>query len=314
MENTTSKVPGISGDAPAPRTVPEKKAKAVADKRVTPASRMAKLARSASARGFMWTAFYNLYAAAVVEGDKPAGFQLADVLIALRPTHPLPELEEAFRLALDVPWTRPASLTRPIVDYLMLDRRVERVTEDLALSLDDLDATVSHLAASELFAALLQTCVASDLRLERLLMALRDHLLAVAPTTPGAMRLAALIATQANMVEYLWPYATGPIETTATPGNTPPPITGARALLNSMFRAPTATEIGAIESIAADPAISCLLARVRDDPAVQTRHRDEIERAAVCLGTSALDRRDQPLSCTRWIKAPLTPRKLPLAV
>src|SRR5262245_25191261 len=73
-------------------------------KRATPAARMAKLARAARARGYHWTAFYSLYAAAVVEGDREAGFQLADVLIALRPTQMLPEIDEAFRLALETPW------------------------------------------------------------------------------------------------------------------------------------------------------------------------------------------------------------------
>jgi SAM-dependent methyltransferase len=276
---------------------------------------MAKLARLARARGFHWTAFYNLYAAAVVESDKDSGFQLADVLGLLRPTHPLPEVDEAFRLALDTPWTRPASLTRPIVEYLMLDRRVQRCTEEgLDLSADDLDAAAAHLAQNDLFATLLQTTVASDMRLERLLIVLRDHLLAVAPSTPGMLRLAALIATQANLVEYLWPFTAGSVAQQVTQSCPPPPVTGARALLNSMFRPPNVAEIGAIESISADPAIACLLQRVRDEPALQTRQRDEIERVAVSLGTSALERHATPQSCPRWIKEPLVPNQVPVAL
>jgi hypothetical protein len=41
-----------------------------------------------------------------------------------------------------------------------------------------------------------------------------------------------------------------------------------------MFRPPNAAEIAAIESIAVDPAIACLLERVRDEPVLTTRHRD----------------------------------------
>src|SRR5262249_17686273 len=147
---------------------------------------------------FLWTAFYNLYAAAVIEGDPGAGYQLAEVLIALRPTHALPEVDEAFRLALRTPWARPASLTRPIVDYLLLDHCLASVAEDTDHSLEELDAAAQYAAGNELFAVLVQTSVVNDLRMQRLLIALRDHLLGVAPPTPGALRLAALLATQAN--------------------------------------------------------------------------------------------------------------------
>ncbi|HYS11810.1 MAG TPA: class I SAM-dependent methyltransferase, partial [Burkholderiaceae bacterium] len=283
-------------------------------KRATPAARMAKLARLARARGFLWTAFYNLYAAAVIEGDQEAGFQLADVLIAFRPSEVLPEVDEAFQLALRTPWTRPASLTRAIVDYLLLDPRVEQITEEVNLSTDDLDLAAGVLARNELFATLLQTSVANDLRLERLLIALRDHLLAVAPSTPGALRLAALLATQANLVEYLWPYTTGPIEAQTTHDRPLQPVTSARALLNCMFRPPNGAEINAIELIAADPAISCLLERVRDEPILHTRCRDELERTAVCLGTSAVNGHNGSRSGARWVKEPFAPRKVPLAV
>jgi SAM-dependent methyltransferase len=282
-------------------------------KRTTPAARMVQLARLARARGHLWTAFYNLYAAAVVEGDPGAGRQLAEVLNSLHAAQPMAEVEEALVLALRTPWARPASLTRTIVDYLMLESSVEQVAEGINLSTDDLDAAIDHLSRNQLFATLLQTSVASDLRLERLLMFLRDHLLAVAPATPGAMRLAALIATQAYLVEYLWPYTVGPVDEPNQDG-TLPPITSARALLNSMFRAPGAAEIVAIEAVAVDQAISCLLERVRDEPLSHTRYRDEIEAAAVSLGTSAIDPRGGPRPCPRWVNEPSAARVLPLAV
>src|SRR5262249_44417218 len=157
-------------------------------------------------------------------------------------------------------------------------------------------------AGNELFAALLQTAVVSDLRMERLMIALRDHLLVVAPATPGALRLAALLATQASLTEYLWPFTTGPVDAQAGRSGVTPPIPSARALLNIMFRPPTRAEISAIESIAADPAVDCLLARVRDEPVEHTRHRDEIERAAVSLGTTASEQHDAQRSCVRWFK------------
>jgi len=313
MESTTGNTAGATSEKTAHALLNTGPA-AGTTTRATPAARMAKLARLARARGFLWTAFYNLYAAAVIEGDKEAGFQLADVLIALRPTQVLPEVDEAFQLALCTPWTRPAALTRSIVDYLLLDPRVELITEEARLSTDDLDAAAALLARNKLFAALLQTSVANDLRLERLLIALRDHLLAVAPSTPGALRLAALLATQANLVEYLWPYTTGPMSAQRIHDRPLPPVTSARALLNCMFRPPNGAEINAIELIAADPAISCLLERVRDEPILHTRCRDELERTAVCLGTSAVDRQDGLRSGARWVKEPFAPRKVPLAV
>jgi SAM-dependent methyltransferase len=315
MESTTGNTTGIPAGTSVVRTLTKTVTNDRAAKpRVSAAARMAKLARLARARGFLWTAFYNLYAAAVVEGDNDAGFQLAEVLLGLRPTHALSEIDEAFLLALSTPWARPATLTRAIVDYLLLDRRVERLAEDVTLSLDDLDAAAAHLANNELFASLLQTSIASDLRLERVLVQLRDHLLAVAPATPGAMRLTALIATQAHMMEYLWPYSVGPIDLRTNAGGCLAPVTAARALLNSMFRQPNATEIRAIESIAADPTIACLLERVRDEPALLTRNRDELERAAVSLGTVAVEPQSGPKSCQRWIKEPTAARRLPLAV
>ena len=308
------KSPGSTGnarsdtDAAVTGRAPER-----APKKVTPVTRMVQLARLARARGHLWTAFYNLYAAAVVENDAEAGRQLAEVLMSLHAAQPMAEVAEAFTRALCTPWVRPAALTRSIVDYLMLEPCVEQIAEAINPSTDDLDAAVEHLSQNRLFAALLQTSVASDLRLERLLIFLRDHLLAVAPATPGAMRLAALIATQANLVEYLWPYTVGPVDEPVSDG-TQPPITSARALLNSMFRPPGAAEIAAIESIAADPSISCLLERVRDEPLAHTRQRDEVERAAVSLGTSALDHRDGPRACQRWVKEPGIARALPLAI
>ena len=278
------------------------------------AEQAARLALLARARGFPWTAFYYLFSAAVAAGDRNAGFRLAEVLLALRPTHALPELDEAFRLALCTPWARPTSLTRVVVDYLMLDRRLERLVEDAGPSSDELDAAVELLAGNELFGTLLQVATVCDLRMERLLRVLRDHLLTVAPSKPGAMRLAALLATQANLTEYVWPYTSGPVETRSAQSDATPPMTGARALLNSMFRPPSAVEINAVESVAADPAISCLLQRVRDEPTVRTRLRDEIERAAVMLGRRTAAGEDAPRSCLRWFKEPLAPRRLPLPV
>ena len=300
-----------------PDTAPASLAQREADgaaKRASAAARMAKLARVARGRGFLWTAFYNLYAAAIIEGDPQAGFQLAEVLSALRPMHAVPELDEAFRLALRTPWARPASLTRAIVDYLLLDRRLESVTEEAYHTPEELDAAAQYLAGNELFCALLQTTVVNDLRMVRVLITLRDHLPFLAPPTPGALRLAALLATQANLTEYLWPYTEGPVEVATTARGAMPPVTSARALLNSMFRPPNAAEINAIESIAADSAIDCLLARVRDEPALCTRHRDALERAAVSLGTSASEPHDTPRSCARWFKEPYAPQRLPLAV
>jgi hypothetical protein len=275
---------------------------------------MAKLARLAHARGYLWTAFYNLYAAAVVEGDREAGFRLAEVLIELHPTHALAEVDEAFGLALRAPWARPASLTRPVVDYLMLDWRVECATEDTHLSTDDLVVVAERLANRELFVALLQTSVVSDLRLERLLIVLRDHLAAAASLTPSEMRLAALLATQAYLVEYLWPDKVGPVETQAAQSGGPSPVTAGRALQNSLFRPPTAAEVSAIEAMEGDPVISFLLERVRDEPARHARHREEIERVAVGFRACTLDGHDEPMSCTRWVTQPFAPRTLPLAV
>jgi SAM-dependent methyltransferase len=91
-------------------------------------------------------------------------------------------------------------------------------------------------------------------------------------------------------------------------------VTGARAVLNAMFRPPSAAEINAIESIAADPAVSCLLERLRDEPVLRTRRRDELEHAALSLGTASAEWRDAPRSCPRWFKEPFAPRALPPAV
>lgn len=312
-ETTNATAGALRNPDIAPALVDQREAED-APKRASPAERMAKLARLARARGFLWTAFYNLYAAAIIEGDRGAGFQLAEVLIALRPRHALPELDEALRLALRTPWAPPALLTRAVVDYLLLDHRLESVAEDAYHSAEELDAAAQYLAGNELFGALLQTSVVNDLRMVRLLIALRDHLLVLAPPTPGALRLAALLATQANLTEYLWPYTKGPVEAPATGPGATPPVTSARALLNSMFRTPNAAEINAIESIAVDSAIDCLLARVRDEPALCTRHRDALERGAVSLGTSAAEPPDTPRTCARWFKEPRAPHKLPLAV
>jgi SAM-dependent methyltransferase len=277
-----------------------------------PTARSAPTTWRAPAHGFPSPAFFGLYRAAV-EGNQQAGFRLARILVALRPTHALPELDEALRLALRAPWARPASLSHAITDYLLLDERVARVVEEASPCSNDLDTAVEVLASNELFAALLQASVVCDLRMERLSIALRDHLLAIAPCRPGALRLAALIATQANLAEYLWPYATGPIEIPAgRRGMTS--LTSARALLNSMFRAPSASEVNAIEAIAADPAVSYLLERLRDELALRTRRRDELEQMAVSLGTAPAGRHDAPRSCPRWFKEPFAPRRLPPAV
>lgn len=284
-----------------------------AAKRPAATAKRMQLARLARARGHLWTAFYNLYAAALAEGDSGAGWQLAEVLNALNPARPLAEVDEAFELALRTPWIRPSALTRATVDYLMLEPSVELAAEGIGLLAADLDAAVEHLAGNRVFAALLQICVASDLRLERLLVFLREHLLTVDPTTPGAMRLAALIATQANLVEYLWPRTVGRVDEPAH-GTAHAPVTAARALMNSMFRAPGLAEIAALESLEADPAIACLLERVRDEPLSKTRHRDEIERAAVSLGTSALECRGAAWVAPRWVKEPMIARRLPLAI
>jgi SAM-dependent methyltransferase len=273
---------------------------------------MARLARLARAHGRHWSTFHEMYAAAIAARTADVSPEFAEVLVALHPTEPLPEVREAFLLALRSAWVRPSLLTRSIVDYLMLDPRVERVTERTPPTNDDFVMATAHLAQNELFAALLQTTVVSDLRLERMLIVLRDYLLTVPPSAPGVLRLAALIATQANLVEYLWPCTTGPIDTRDIHAVLPPPVRGARALLNSMFRAPTAAEVAAIESIAANPAITCLLERVRDEPTALTRHRDEIERAALSLGTVATrSTPGQPRACPRWTKEPRVARTLP---
>lgn len=278
----------------------------------TAAGGLARLARLARAHGRHWTTFYDLYAAAIAARTTDVSPEFAEVLVALRPTEPLPEVGEALLLALRSAWVRPSLLTRSIVDYLMLDPRVERVAERSPPSNDDLVMATAFLGQHELFAALLQTAVVSDLRLERVLIVLRDHLLTVPPSAPGVLRLAALIATQANLVEYLWPYTTGPIDTRDIHAVLPAPVRGARALLNSMFRAPNAAEVAAIESIAATPAVACLLERVRDEPTSLTRHRDEIERAALSLGTTAARNTSvQPRACPRWTKEPRLARTVP---
>lgn len=273
---------------------------------------MARLARLARTHGRHWSTFYELYAAAIAARTADVGPEFAEVLVALRPIQPLPEVDEAFLLALRSAWIRPSLLTRSIVDYLMLDPRVERVAERTPPSNDDLMVATAHLGQHELFAALMQTTVVSDLRLERMLIALRDHLLTVPPSAPGVLRLAALIATQANLIEYLWPYTTGPVDTRDIHAVLPAPVRGARALLNSMFRIPNAAEVAAIESIAASPLVACLLERVRDEPTSLTRHRDEVERAALSLGTAAARKTGvHPRACPRWVKEPRLARTLP---
>ena len=72
------------------RALSEPKRPEVPAERHGPAAQMARLARLARARGYLWTAFYNLYAASIVEGDTTAGFQLAEVLTVLRPRQPRP--------------------------------------------------------------------------------------------------------------------------------------------------------------------------------------------------------------------------------
>jgi hypothetical protein len=311
---TMSHVIGVRSEPDPVRVEADRDPKVPGDEHSLSIEQAARLAFLARTFGFPWTAFCYLFVAAVGARDRDAGFRLAEVLIALRPTHALPELDEAFRLALCTPWARPTSLARVVVDYLLLDRRLERLVEDTTPPSEELDLAVERLAGNELFGALLQTAAVCDLRMERLLMMLRDHLLVVPPSKPGAMRLAALLATHANLIEYLWPYTSGPIDTRSVQSGATPPMTAARALLNSMFRPPGPEEIDAIESVAADPAVSCLLERVRDEPAVRARLRDEIERAALLLGTATTDREDAPRPCLRWFKEPCAPRRLPLPV
>lgn len=311
MPDTTGTAGGAQGTSILPRVAPASGAASRKDKAAKPATRMAKLARLASARGYVWTAFYNLYAAAVADGDADAGYQLADVLASLHPTHARVEIDEAFELALRKPWARPASLTRAIVDYLMLDWRVECALNGAPLSGEDLGAMAERLANRELFAALLQGSAVADLRLERLLVVLRDYLAGTAPLTASETRLAALVATQANLVEYLW---ARPADAGAPAGDRSGAAAsgaGERALRASLFRPPDAEEIGALESLERSAAVAFLLVRVRDEPVRHARLCEQIARQATGF---ALDELHETGCCPRWVTQPVAPRNLPLAV
>ncbi|HEU0198973.1 MAG TPA: class I SAM-dependent methyltransferase [Burkholderiaceae bacterium] len=258
-------------------------------------------------------AFDALYAAAV-DGDEEAARQLAHLLISLRPSRPHADVEHALVLALRTPWASPAALVRAAVDYLLLDPRVAAAGgggDDFR----QLSEAAAQLAANELFATLLNTAVVGDLRLERLLIALRDRAEVEPPTGPAELRLAALLALQAHLVEYLWPETRRETaKASASDGAPAEPVVAGRALVNCIFRPPTPAEIAALETIASEPAVRTLLERVRDEPAREDRYRQQLERSSLSLATSVnyLSRDDSPFP--RWIHAPRTARRVPMPV
>jgi SAM-dependent methyltransferase len=257
--------------------------------------------------------FLPLYAAAAADVRGPAGPRLAALLVRSPVARPRVELDHALTLALATPWAAPETLVRVVVDYLLLDPALARAAQnpsDTAYLL----AAAERLDGNGLFDLLLDVAAVGDPRLVGMMVALRDQFAAVPPTNEVHRRLAAVLALQANRVDYVWPLATDASPVDIAVHGASSAAGPARALVDAMFRAPSESHIGLLETLAGDAAIDRLLPRLRDEPARELQIRHRLERWTSSLGTetttSPLEARPFP----RWIAHPRGPRALPAAV
>jgi SAM-dependent methyltransferase len=211
----------------------------------------------------------------------------ADLQAADASATPHQQVERALAHALRSRWDRAAAVVRCACDFLLLDTGLARLSHPEAAGDDAsarerpaalLDAAVEQAASNELFAALVQSGPVNDLRIERLLLAMRERLIAALPDTPDARRVAALIATQARWVEYLWPDARPQSPAPAgTAGSAR--SRGLQALAHCMVQPPAAADIAALAALEDDTAVRELLALIRDEPAIEARYRTRLEQS-----------------------------------
>lgn len=218
------------------------------------------------------------------EIEAQASLEVSEMLLTKRVARPHPHVEHTLVHALRSRWDRTAAVVRCASDLLLLNPELATLVAkpDQARAL--LRVAVERAASSELFAALVQCAPVNNLRIERLLVALRDYLAGVLPATAEEVRVAAMIATQARWVEYLWPDTRNAQRPVPMSGNSSAesPVESEQAhaihaLVESMCRAPGLLEISAIARLESEPAVRELLALIRDEPAIEAKYRRQLE-------------------------------------